>query len=115
VRVIRGSAIPGQEIAALQFVNSGHASCVLVGYPSVTLLRKGKAIGHPSQPSSSRRSMRALRPGEVAESLLRDYSSCNAPLSDNVRVTVPGTSKSAVRPAELRACTVRIDRLGAPR
>ena len=46
--------------------------------------------------------------------MLHDYSSCNAPLSDNVKVTVPGTSQTAVRPAQLRGCILRVDRLGPP-
>lgn len=112
--MIRGSASLGQEIAALQFVNTGSARCVLVGYPHATLLRKGKQIGQPSQPSSTRQSIRRLAPGDVAQSMLHDYSSCNAPLSDNVRVTVPGTNRTAVRPAQLRGCILRVDRLGPP-
>lgn len=114
MRVIRGSASLGQEIAALQFVNSGDTSCMLVGYPTATLLHKSKQIGTPSQPASTRPSSRRLKPGGIAESLLHDYTNCQAPLSDNVRVTVPGTPKSAVRPAQLRGCTLRVDRLGAP-
>jgi hypothetical protein len=114
VRVIRGSASLGQEIAALQFVNSGSEACVLVGYPTATLFSKGKQIGQPSKPSSTRRSSRKLQPGDVAESLLHDYSSCNAPLSDSVKVTVPGTTQTAIRPAQLRGCILRVDRLGAP-
>lgn len=112
VRVIRGSASLGQEIAALQFTNSGPSSCVLVGFPTVTLLRNGNQIGQSSQPSSAR-SSRTLRPGEVAESLLHDYTqTCQAPLSDSIRVVVPGMNTTAIRPAQLRACIVRVDRLG---
>jgi hypothetical protein len=114
IRVIRGSASPGQEIAALQFSNDGATSCRLVGYPEVTLLRNGAPIGSVSQPSRDDPSSRTLAPGEVAESLLHDYSSCQAPLSDQLRVTAPGSSVVAVRPGQLRACTLRVDRLGAP-
>jgi hypothetical protein len=112
--VIRGSASLGQEFAALQFVNSGDSSCMLVGYPTATLLLKGRQIGKQSVPASTRPSSRRLKPGGTAESLLHDYTNCQAPLSDNVRVTVPGTTNTAVRPAQLRGCTLRVDRLGAP-
>jgi hypothetical protein len=46
--------------------------------------------------------------------MLRDYSTCQAPLSDNARVGVPGESTTVVRPAELRACTLRVGQLGSP-
>lgn len=114
IRVIRGSASLGQEIAALQFTNDGTKSCLLVGYPTVTLLRNGKQLGKVSQPSTTGTSQRTLAPGDVAESLLHDYTKCNAPLSDNLRVVVPGSTISATRPAQLRGCVVRIDKLGPP-
>jgi hypothetical protein len=115
VRVIRGSASVGQEIAALQFTNEGTTTCTLVGFPTVTLLRKGNLIGDPSQPSTpGATSKRTLAPGEIAESVLHDYSSCNAPLSDSLRVQVPGSTTIAIRPAELRGCILRVDRLGPP-
>jgi Protein of unknown function (DUF4232) len=115
VRVIRGSASVGQEIAALQFTNEGTTSCTLFGFPTVTLLRNGNAVGNPSQPSTvGATSQRTLAPGDVAESVLHDYSSCNAPLSDSLRVQVPGSSTIAIRPAVLRGCILRVDKLGPP-
>jgi hypothetical protein len=115
VRVIRGSASLGQEIAALQFTNEGTTSCTLFGFPTVTLLRNGNAVGNPSQPSTvGTTSQRTLAPGDIAESVLHDYSSCNAPLSDSLRVQVPGSSTSAIRPAVMRACILRVDKLGPP-
>ena len=114
LRVIRGSASAGQEIAALQFSNDGTSTCELLGYPSVTLLLHGKPIGTPARPSTAGASARTLTSGDVAESLLHDYSNCQAPLSDSVRVVVPGSSVTVVRPAQLRACTIRVDALGAP-
>lgn len=116
VRVIPGGASPGEEIAAVQFVNSGVRTCTIAGYPTVTLLRNGSQIGQPSQPSTTKPSARTLRPGDVAESLLHDYTqTCQAPLSDSVKVRVPGTSITYVRPQmQLRACVLRVDRLAAP-
>ena len=116
VRVLPGGASPGQEIAAIQFTNTGNTRCVVAGYPVVTLLRKGKRIGKPSEPSTTAVSSRTLRPGAVAESLLHDYTqTCQAPLSDSVRVRLPGTDINYLRPQmQLRACVLRVDRLGAP-
>jgi hypothetical protein len=116
VRVLPGGASFGEEIAAVQFVNSGVKTCTLVGYPTVTLRLHGRKIGAASQPSSTSRSMRTLHPGDVAESLVHDYTqTCQAPLSDSVQVQLPGTSITYVRPhMQLRACVLRVDRLGAP-
>jgi hypothetical protein len=116
VRVIRGSASLGQEIAALQFTNDGTRACVLVGFPIVTLLRKGQQLGNPSLPSSPGSvSKRTLAPGDTAESVLHDYTqTCNSALSDSLRVQVPGSSITAIRPAELRGCILRVDKLGPP-
>jgi hypothetical protein len=112
--VLRGSAAFGREFAALQFTNTGTGTCRLNGYPTVTLLRGGKRIGSASQPASTRASTYLLAPGATAESQLNDYVSCQAPLSDAIRVVVPGSTQTAVRPGQLRACTLRVGPLGAP-
>lgn len=117
IRVLPGGASPGQEIAAVQFTNAGSATCQLVGYPTVQLFRNGSQIGTRSQPSTPGVvSTRQLAPGEIAESLVHDYTqTCQAPLSDTVRIIVPGSSKTYLRPGmQLRACVLRVDRLGAP-
>jgi uncharacterized protein DUF4232 len=114
VRVIRGSAARGLEFAALQFTNDGTKRCTLAGYPTVNLRLKGKRIGTVSQPATSKSSSRTLAPGDTAESRLNDYTDCQAPLSDQIRVVVPGSSQSAIRPGQLRACTLRVSALGAP-
>lgn len=113
--MIRGSAIPGQEIAALQFTNTSPTPCLLAGYPTVTLLRNGQPVGDPSQPASADTTSRVLQSGDTAESLLHNYTqSCEAPLSDSIRVVAPGMDLTAVRPAQLRACTLRVDKPGPP-
>jgi hypothetical protein len=114
--VLPGGATFGEQIAGLQFTNAGSATCVLAGYPTVTLLLHGQVIGRQSVPSSTATSVRRLAPGQVAESLLHDYTqTCQAPLSDSVRVQVPGTNTTVIRPdMQLRACILRVDRLRAP-
>lgn len=116
VRVIPGGAISGREFAALQFTNDGSGQCVLVGYPTVTLLRAGKPIARPSEPAGYSTSRRELAPGATAESKLFDYTqNCQAPLSDGVRVVVPGTTITYHRPQfVMRGCILRVDALGAP-
>lgn len=114
VRVIEGGAERGAEIAALQFTNTGSTSCRLGGFPAVTLLINGQPVGTPSQPSTTTPKTLTLQPGDTVESLLRDFSSCQAPLSDAARVTVPGETTTAVRPIQLRVCTLRVGPLGPP-
>lgn len=114
--MIQGGAAHGEQIAGLQFVNEGTTTCVVAGYPTVTLLLEGQQIGQPSLPAGDAKSARRLAPGEVAESVLHDYTqSCQAPLSDSVRVQVPGSSESIIRPGlQYRACVLRVDPLGPP-
>ncbi len=115
VRVIRGSAATGREFAALQFTNIGTSACVLRGYATVTLLRKGQPIGRSSTPATAANSSRTLAPGATAESKLNDYvMNCQAPLSDTIRTRVPGSDITADSPGQLRACRLRVSPLGAP-
>jgi hypothetical protein len=115
VRVIPGGATEGTEIAGLQFTNDSKRRCTLVGYPYVVLLKKGHRVGTPSEPAGPIPGRAVpVAPGQTVQSILRDYSTCQAPLSDNARVTVPGESKTVMRPAELRACTLRVGQLGPP-
>lgn len=114
VRVIRGSADRGREFAALQFTNTGTTRCTLNGYPVVTLLLRGRAVGTASQPAGPATSSYPLAPGATAESRLDDYTTCSAPLSDEIHVVVPGSTQSATRPGQLRACTLRTGALGRP-
>ncbi len=98
----------GAEIAALQFTNAGTAACRLGGFPTVVLLRSGSPVGTPSQPTGQQPRTMRLAPGDTVQSMLTDYSSCSAPLSDQVRVTVPGLALTSTRPIQLRACTLRV-------
>lgn len=117
VRVLPGGAVRGAEIAAVQYVNDGSRPCRITGVPTAQLLRGGKAVGQQSQPNGSRARAYTIAPGDVGESLLRDFSSCNAPLSDAVRVTVPrpdGSRRTTTEPIELRACVLRLAPVGPP-
>lgn len=114
--MLTGSGAPGYEFAALQFVNTGPKACRLVGVPTVTLRYQGAPAGkvsRPSRPGAVRTSYR-LAPGATAESKLKDFSSCNAPLSDTITVVAPGSDISTTRPGQLRACTLVVYPLGKP-
>lgn len=114
IRVLRGSAAPGYEFAALQFENTGTTRCTLYGYPDVSLLSGGQSIGPASVPDGSLASAYVLAPGQLAESRLKDLSTCQAPLSDQIRVVAPRSSAQLLRPLQLRACTLTVSRLDAP-
>lgn len=118
VRVIPGGAVRGAEIAGIQYVNDGTRTCRITGFPTAQLLRDGKAIGTRSTPLPRQATPFTLAPGEVGESLMQDFSTCNAPLSDSVMLTMPAragsTPEPVLRPARLRACELRTPPVGAP-
>ncbi len=119
MRVFKGGAERGTEIAALQYVNNGAAACTISGIPSARLLVNGTPAGTRSQPDDSRVRTMTLQPGDTAQSLLRDFSSCNAPLAHDIRVSLPslggshgGTVDRPISP--LRVCALRTSPVGPP-
>ncbi|GAB2470376.1 hypothetical protein GCM10027265_19330 [Jatrophihabitans fulvus] len=116
VRVIPGGAVRGAEIAGVQYENSSSRSCTITGVPTAQLRRGGRDVGPVSEPTNAPVRPYTLEPGAVGESLLQDFSTCNAPLSDQIRVTVPTRTgnalKTVVRPIQLRACTLRLAPVG---
>jgi hypothetical protein len=109
VRVIIGSGAQQQEFAEVGFTNAGSAECSLTGYPSVTLLRGSTQLGQPATPDQTKPAGTVhLQPGDTAQALLTDFSSCNAPLSDTVRVSPPSSALTVDRPGVLRGCKVSV-------
>lgn len=109
VRVLRGGAIAGQELAGITFTNSSSATCSLFGYPGVSLLVAGKPLGKPADRSSKRAALVTLKAGETAETQVTVFSTCNAPLSDTIRVYPPNLKTFVDRPMELRGCRTVVD------
>lgn len=118
VMVIKGGAIRGAEIAAMQFTNTGSTTCTITGTPTAHLVRKGARIGSVSLPNGDAVRPFTLQPGDVGESLLRDFSTCNAPLSDKLRLRLPSRNgtpgRTVTEPVTLRACDLRVAPVGAP-
>jgi hypothetical protein len=105
VRVILGSGAQQQEFAEIDFVNTGTTECSLTGYPGVSLRVGGAALSTPARTDpTSKVATIHLAPDAVAKAMLTDFSSCNAPLSDTVRVSPPGSKDVIDRPGELRGC-----------
>jgi hypothetical protein len=109
VRLIRGGAIAGQEIALVTFTNTGTKACTMFGFPGVSLRLNNTLLGQPATRSSKTPTSVTLKPGEQAEALLRDFTTCQAALSDTVRVYPPDSTQFVDKPFELRGCQTQID------
>jgi hypothetical protein len=104
VAAVRGSGAAGQEFAVLTFTNTGAGACSTVGYPGVSLRLSGRLVGQPAQRSGQAHGAVTLQPGARAQAKIADFSSCQAPLSDKVRVYAPDQLAFADLPMVLRAC-----------
>lgn len=113
VRVLPGGAIRGHEIAAVTVTNSGTRPCVVWGFPKVHLERGGKLLGAAAVPTGTAHDL-TLAPGDQAQALITDASTCNAPLSDTVVATLPESTQTVSRPMEMRGCSLQIAALGPP-
>lgn len=111
VRVLPGGATPGQEIAAITFVNASSKRCSISGYPTVVLLLGGQTLVTATPTSGTVAQAVQLDPGAQAEAQITDHSTCNAHLSDTIEVTAPNGAASGklTRPFQLRGCTVTVD------
>jgi hypothetical protein len=109
IRVIRGGAIAGQEIALITFTNASVKTCTMFGFPGVSLRRGGALLGKPATRSAKTPATVRLAPSAQAEALLRDFTTCQASLSDTVRVYPPDSTQFVDKPLELRGCQIVID------
>ena len=109
VRALRGSAAAGQEFALITFTNASSAVCTMFGFPGVSLRLNNALLGRPAERSGKAPSTVTIEPGAQAEASLTDFSSCQAPVSDTVRVYPPNQRAFVDRPLALRGCRVVID------
>lgn len=109
VRALRGSAAAGQEFALITFTNTGSAGCTMFGFPGLSLRLNNALLGKPAQRSGKAPSTVTLKPGARAEANVTDFSSCQAPVSDTVRVYPPDHRDYVDLPLALRACRVVVD------
>ena len=112
VRVLRGGATAGQEIALITFTNTSTTKCGMVGYPGVSLRLHNALLGKPAERSIVKPKAVSLAPGAAAEAMITDFSSCQAPVSDTVRVYAPDQKAFVDKPLELRGCRLFIDPVG---
>ncbi|MDP9117047.1 MAG: DUF4232 domain-containing protein [Actinomycetota bacterium] len=104
VRVLRGSGAQQQEFALITFTNSSQVPCTLYGYPGVSLRLNGAALAQPAGRTGATPTTVRLAPGAQGQSMLTDYSACQAALSDTVRVYPPNTTAFVDRPLQVRGC-----------
>lgn len=111
VRVLRGSAAQQQQFALVTLANKSAKPCTLFGYPGVSLRRAGALLGTPAERDTTKKpAIVTLRPGEQAESLVTDFSACQAPLSDTMRVYLPNLTQFVDRPVTtLRGCRLVVE------
>jgi hypothetical protein len=109
VRVLRGGALPGREIALVTFTNSSTAPCTMFGFPGVSLRLQNALLAMPAQRTSDSPATVRLAPGEQGQAQITDNSSCQAPLSDTVRVYPPNLVTFVdVTPFQLRGCSLTV-------
>jgi hypothetical protein len=109
IRVLRGGAVAGKEIAAITFTNGSTTTCAMFGYPGVSLRLHNALLGQPAERSVVQPKSVSLAPGAGAEAVITDFSSCQAPVSDTVRVYAPDQKPFVDKPLELRGCRLFID------
>lgn len=106
--LLRGGAQLGVQYAAVLFTNVSQKTCTLQGYPYAQLVRGGKLIGKQAVHQASTTATVHLKPGASAQADISAVSSCNAVLSDHVRVSAPGSSTTVDLPDTLRNCSLSI-------
>jgi Protein of unknown function (DUF4232) len=112
VRVLRGGAVAGQEFALITFTNTSTTGCVMFGYPGVSLRLQNALLGKPAERSIKKPTTVPLAPGAAAQAMITDFSACQAPVSDTVRVYAPDQTAFVDKPLELRGCRIFIDSVG---
>lgn len=83
------------------------------GYPFAQLRYRGQPLGNPATDDPGTVRTITLRPGRSAQSQLTARTTCQAPISDHVRVRVPDTDTAKTVPMQLRGCSLSIGPLEA--
>ena len=110
VRLIRGGADTGREIGLVTFTNVSKVECSMVGFPGVSLRLGGASLASPAtRDAAAAPTTVHLEPGQSAQAQVTDFSSCQAPLSDNVRVYPPNLTTFVDRPGQFRGCNLVVE------
>lgn len=112
ITLLREGSVPNQQLAALVFTNSSKTACTISGYPSAQLLLDGKPIGKPAGHKPSGLFTIRLPHNASAQATLSATTTCQAPLSDHVRVSAPGQTRTVDLPDKMRACVLAVTAVG---
>lgn len=91
------------------FTNMSSTKCTLRGYPFAQLLRSGRKLGKPATHNPGTVKTITLKPHASAQDQLTAVTTCQAPISDHVRVRVPGSPTSTDVAMQLRGCSLSVD------
>jgi hypothetical protein len=83
------------------------------GYPAAQLRHNGADLGQPATQNHGTVRTITLKPGGQAQVQLTAVTTCQAPISDHVRITVPGATSSTDVALELRGCSLSVDPIEA--
>lgn len=108
IMALPGSGYQGREFAQIVFTNQGRTSCSLYGFPGVSLRLSNAQLGQPASREPVTPTTVVLKPGQQATADITDFSTCNAPLSDTVRVYPPNSRAFVDLPLQLRGCTISV-------
>jgi hypothetical protein len=106
---VRGGALPGQEIAGVVFTNRSQTKCTLRGYPFAQLRHNDQKLGRPASHNPGAVRTITLKPQDSAQVQLTAVTTCQAPISDHVRIRVPGSPTSTDVTLQLRGCSLSVD------
>lgn len=110
VRMIRGGADTGREIGLVTFTNISKIECSMFGFPGVSLRLAGAQLAAPAgRDTATVPATVHLAPGDSAQAQFTDFSSCQSPLSDNVRIYPPNLTSFVDRPGQFRGCKVVVE------
>jgi hypothetical protein len=113
LRVQKEGAVNNAELALLTLTNTSSTPCGLTGFPGVSLRADNAALGSPAVRTAKSYSTVALAHGAAASTTLSDVTTCQAALSDTVRVYPPDSTTFIDGPLVLRGCALHIDPLTA--
>ena len=97
-----------QQYATISVADHGGPGCWLVGYAGVELVAGGAPLGRPATPAGPAPTAVYLSAAHPATASLHGPSTCNAGVSDHVRVSAPGSTSHTDVELPMRACALII-------
>jgi len=103
---VRGGAVSEKQYATLRFTNTFARICAIGGYAGVQLLRGGRPLGKPASTNGGPVPLIGLAPGKSVIARVSGPTTCNADVSDKVRISLPNVLGHVDKPLLMRACAL---------